>query len=513
MNNILKILKKTRRTRIFLGTPAFVVFLLVLTIILSSCDGSYMPRPKDVNYFEGTKGLESAFLEEAPPDEIYENSTFNINLFLENRGAFDVVDENYGIISISFDPFYVDVSDLTELRNADSIDVSKNGIVVKGIQLYGKSKYFPTGSETFLSFPNFKTKGIKGQREQPRTQIFSSLCYPYVTTLSDLVCIDLNIYGQNLRKQVCSQQDLSFADQGAPLAVMRVEVENQPAGSDVVRPVFTIHVRNRGSGSVLSSTYNAADFERVCSFNDLYREDFNTVNIRAILSNTKELVCFPNPIRLFDGEGFTRCKVRDEDLIIGHQNYETPLTVNLSYIYLTSISREIEIKRLSIYGGSSVPSDACLPYQIQVGGGCEIKCNYCATHPGAGECQPVSDPQRPGHQILFQKGFACQCSLKECGSLYPNGLCVPQSGFCPGASYCCLPKCKSSEVRLDDGKCYSKCSTSTCSEARQDDCACGSGTESTGYKKVAKGRYCCPKDKGGYADKTSCDNACAAVSA
>lgn len=470
-------------------------FLISCIFILSSC--SYTPHIIDVNYYEGIRGLEMEFLVDSPPDELYEDSPFNINLFVENRGAFDVIGEHYGVVSISFDPFYIDVSGLEDISE---IDLSSNGIVFKGVQLPGKSRYYPGGTETIMSFPNFRTKEIVGQREEPSTQIFTSLCYPYTTQFAKLVCIDLNIYGQNLRKQVCSQQDLSLSDQGAPLAITLIEIENQPVGGDAVRPVFTIYVQNKGSGNVLSPAYNAVELERVCSFTDLNKEDFNTVEVRSILSHSKELDCEPNPIRLFNGQGFTRCSVRDEDLVLGHQNYETPLAVNLSYVYLTSVSEKIEIKRLNIYGGSTSPLDQCLPSEVPVGDHCISRCLYCAQHPGDGSCQPVSSK----FHIDFQEGFNCQCSSKSCNELYPKGLCVPFGGYCPGASYCCLPECRFGEV-LINGECYPKCSSSDCAKASKD-CACG--TEELGYVVIAENIFCCPELKQGYTDETSCEQAC-----
>ncbi|MBW2990444.1 hypothetical protein KY348_01935 [Candidatus Woesearchaeota archaeon] len=479
----------------FFSSSFFILVLLCISLLLSGC-----PRPPTpVNFFEGTHGLEIRFLEHAPPDEIYENSSFNVNFYVENRGARDVVGENHGILSISFDPFYITTNNL---GSANNLEISENGIIFRGIQLPGKSMYYPTGTDLVINIPNFETTGITGQREQPTTQIFSSLCYPYTTQFAHLVCVDLNMLGHDARQQVCYQRDLSLTDQGAPVAITQVQVENQPAGGNVVRPVFTIHVQNKGSGNVLSPAINSAEFERVCTFQELYKEDFNTIDIRAFLSGSKELVCTPNPIRLFEGQGFSRCSMDDSDLTVAHQNYETPLTINLSYVYLTSISKEIKIKRLNVYGDITSPEDEILTYEVQPG---VTRCEYCTNNRGgiAGSipCQPPN-----AYKIEYQEGFDCKCSFRTCEKLYPKGLCVPFSYFCPGASYCCLPECRSSEVRIN-GECYPKCSKcpSLESGARRD-CACG--TEETGYIVVAEGEFCCPDAMQGYPDKESCDAAC-----
>src|SRR4030043_751652 len=472
---------------------ASLFLLVIIAFFLSSCD--FTPTTKEPNYFQGIKGLEISFLDNSPPKEVYEESTFPVNINVENRGAFDVIDDYYGILSLSFDPFYVELFDVSTGGN---LQVGKSSLILKGIQLYGKSKYHPTGRETFLSFPNFKAKPITGQREQPTTQLSATLCYPYKTTPSRMICVDMNIYGENLRTQSCYEQDLALTDQGAPVAITKVEVENQPAGRDLIRPVFTVHVQNMGSGSVLTPYDNPTDLERVCTFQDLYREDFNTINVEALLSHSTRLECSPNPIKLFDNQGTTRCQVSDENLLLGYQNYETPLTVQLSYVYLTSISRKFDVKRLNIYGDIINPEDELLPYEIQPG---VIRCDYCAEHAGAGVCQPQSS--KP---IYFQKGFSCQCSFETCSKLYPDGLCVPFPNFCPGASYCCMPACTSSQIRsLTDGKCYSKCLELECLKTSKS-CACG--TEDGGYEIIESSKFCCPDTKQEYDNQEECKQAC-----
>ncbi|KYK24594.1 hypothetical protein AYK26_03390 [Euryarchaeota archaeon SM23-78] len=476
-----------------------VILIISMAFFLTGCP----PRNgrDDLDFFKGREGFELEFLEQAPPDEIFEESTFGINLFVENSGAFDVIDYNYAILSIGFDPFYIDAS---EFQSTTALDVRDSSLVLKGIQLPGKSIYYPRGLDAILSFPGFKTKKIMGQREQPDTQIYCSLCYPYKTQFSQLVCVDFNVFGQNLRDQVCYQEDLALSDQGAPVAITHIEVENQPiSGGNAVRPVFTIQVRNVGSGNVLSPIYNAAELERVCSFQNLNREDFNTVSVRAVLSATKELECNPNPIQLFREEGLTRCQVRDQDLALGYQNYQTPLSINLSYTYRTSVSKDVSIKRLDVYGGPPGPAPECLPSEVMVGGRCISRCYACGENPTS-DCQPSNSK----YHINFQSGFACQCTFSTCDKLYPKGLCVPFSGYCPGTSYCCIPECRSSEVRdPTTGRCYSKCSK--CSAASRD-CACG--TDSIGYNIISAGKYCCTENKSPYNDKASCEDACASSS-
>ncbi len=476
-----------------------ILSAVLLSFLLSSCN--YTPSPREVNYYTGIQGLELDFMENAPPEEVLEDSYFNINLFLENRGAFNVINENHAILSVGFDPYYVDAS---EIPSSSYVEKSKNSIILRGIQLPGKSRYYPAGSQTIIGISNFKTKQVQGQREEPSTELFASLCYPYTTVFSDFICVDMNVQATDVRRQVCQEQDLILADQGAPVAITRIEVENQPAGKDVVtgdpqvRPVFTIHLKNKGSGSVLSPVNNPGELDRVCSFQDLKQGDFSTVRVSALLSNSKHLICQPETVRLYGGEGFTRCQVSDEDLMLGYQNYQTSLSVNMSYVYLTSSSKEISIERLNPMGGSREPLPQCLPSEIQEGTACISKCLFCSQHPDDARCQP----QNAEYHIDFQQGFACQCSAKKCNELYPVGLCVPFAGFCPGASYCCLTQCSSSEI-LFQGKCYP-----VCCECRDDNMECLCGTAESNYKIMPKDEFCCPDTSQSFTSKADCESAC-----
>ena len=110
-------------------SKAILSFLMLIMLFLTAC-GGFVPQPQDINYFEGTKGIEIEFLENGPPRELYENATFNVNLMLENKGAYDVVYDQYGILSISYDPFYID---LTYVPNQPEIIQTDNGLMFRGI--------------------------------------------------------------------------------------------------------------------------------------------------------------------------------------------------------------------------------------------------------------------------------------------------------------------------------------------------------------------------------------------
>jgi hypothetical protein len=489
-------MKMKTKLRILISLAA----LAILAAMLSSCQPG-IPKYDDIDYHKGSEGLSMIMTNEASLDEIYEGTNFVYSLTLENRGAYDVEGDNQAILAVGFDPYYLTVTQ-PESQGKNMV-FGKSNIIVKQLSLMGKSRYYPSGSKVFFYFPYFKTKEIEGQRSKPETQIFSSLCYPYSTTLSAMACIDFDIYHENTRSQVCTQQDISSSNQGAPVAITQVEVENLPTGSNMVRPVFTVHVQNIGDGTILSPVDNSAEVERVCTDQQLSStQDFNQVGIDAWLSNNIKLECTPNKIRMTETEGLSRCVVKDEDLekaITWRQNYLSPLTVNLTYIYMSTIRKNIQIKRINPYGDlSSQATGGCSGFQITQGDKCINKCDYCAEHPQDAMCSPPS----ARFPIQWNSGFGCRCSASTCDNLYPKGLCVPFSAFCPPASYCCSNACSASEIRgAEDGKCYPKCTTS-CTKITAP-CVCGDDI----HQSIASAGDYCSKGFSIYKDKAACDAA------
>ncbi|MBN2141908.1 hypothetical protein JW711_01130 [Candidatus Woesearchaeota archaeon] len=498
LSNVSRVSRVSRRSFTIISVLAIAIMVLFL---LPGCIRTG-PQYKDVNYFTGSDGLTLDFMNDQDLDEIYENSNFALSLIIENKGAHSISEEEYGILTIGYDPFYISVNQEAKQGGKETLVLGKGSVIMKGFQLEGKSMYYPQGSDYFLHFPYFWTKNVTGQRAKPTTQIFASLCYPYTTVLSEMVCIDYDIYGDNTRSQVCRQQDLSLSDQGAPVAITLVEVENQPIGSNLVRPVFTVHVQNVGRGTVLTPTDTSLGIEKACAVEEMDAKDFNMIGIEAVLSNNIPLECAPNRIRLTDEEGYARCSVGADniDKILSYkQNYEAPLTINLSYLYMNTLEKEIEVKRINPYGDlASQSTEGCLPFQVESGDGCVNKCDYCAQNPTDASCNPSGLK----YEIQWNSNFGCKCSAQTCDRLYPDGFCNPFPNLCPPASYCCTNECKSSEVRLEayGDACYLKCSTGCRQESK--DCACG--TEETGYNLLKAGQYC-DKSGGIHDDKESCD--------
>jgi len=376
---------------------------------------------RDINYYEGDDGLVMEFLENAPPTEVYETSEFPIKIMIFNKGAFDVINKNHAELTMTYDGFYLEEADSQGFKSFFGTDPDLITDNPDFINLTGKSPAYPNGNFMLFSLGSLKASTIKGTREMPETSISLNLCYPYNTTMVDTVCVDTNLYKENLRTQVCEATDLNLRDQGAPVAVKQVEVEMQPVAG-MVRPVFVVHVENVGGGNLLAPGEN-------CLLQSKKRNSWNQANISAYLSNIT-LDCSPKNIRLIEDEGYTRCYVPNDALISGIDSYMASITVYLNYVYLNTISKELQINRVSSFDFTFRDSFECESHQVKdpVDDRCMSKCEACARFPEHEMCQMLEVP--------ISSGFACVCSVEQCSNLKNDNRCTFENVCAPG-SYCC----------------------------------------------------------------------------
>jgi hypothetical protein len=245
-----------------------IIPLVIALLLLAGC-GSRTPEYKDVNYFEGSDGVTFEFMENSPPERVFTGRSFPIAVMLSNKGAWNLAGDFYGSVSISYDPFYFE-----EPEQSKSALEGKRG----RIELRGKSAYWPTGEERIETFAFLHPKDIS-PRAGAESTVMVSLCYPYATLLTTQVCVDADPYNLDEREQICEGEDLTFTDQGAPVAVTFIDYESIPAGVEeisalsyapttvdgqfavheietleaqaLIRPVFEIHIEDVGDGHVV----------------------------------------------------------------------------------------------------------------------------------------------------------------------------------------------------------------------------------------------------------------------
>ncbi len=423
-----------RAGRCFLKT-VLIAFLFGTLLITTACAGFTGGKGGDFNtdFHKGKKGVEVRFSEGTVPKEVFEDTPFTPQMIIENKGATSLPPGN-SLLSLTFDNFYLGYARPHDYNNK----FNENGLlyqpsifmVVNLFSLEGKSMYYPDGERKALPLAELKAKSIRGQRESPTTTIRSSICYNYNTLAVREVCVNLNAFSENERDQVCQGKEVSVGGTGGPVILDRIESEPTPVRveqTSVVRPRFILHFTKARGGTVVSP--KKEKLKRACMLEGLKKKEFNAFRIETFLGSS-ELKCTPELVELKEGEGSARCWLPDEDVkeLIGKtSNYYSTLTVNASYLYKKTISKEVRIKRLPGDQGSGPSgelSDAQkqeVPYYKNG----EQLCTYCQSHPDDEDC-PESVPE----------GYSCSCSRDQCYKSENRDDCV-FAKMCAGTNYCC----------------------------------------------------------------------------
>jgi len=295
-------------------------------MFISGCSSGSGPSSSisSADAHKGSDGIIMEFMDNAPSDEIYEGSEFYASTLVQNKGAFDV---KKGYLVLGVEQGYISAENNGEMYN-----------------LNGKSISNILGGQEVFEF-KLRSGKIDKQSEQHKTNIFLTTCYEYQTDAGADVCIDPDFYGMNPLQKACEVKDSSFKDQGAPVAVTKIEQGMLQEGN-LVKPEFIIYVQNKGKGAVIDSS----KVKDVCSSTGLDYKAWNTIYVEAYLFG-KQLDCKPKSdgskrgyIRLKGEEDFVKC-VDEEGIERGGPAYTTPLKIVLNYGYAETISKEIVVKR------------------------------------------------------------------------------------------------------------------------------------------------------------------------
>ena len=362
--------------------------ILIFALIIAGCgtygngssSGSFSPfgsspskKIPELNVFVGTQGLTSEFVKNAPPQKVFESSSFPILLRIRNIGSFSIDGKNqlskYGTyLSIGRERDYIPelkIEEQNRMKTYDSIE-SDN---LAQFFIDGKTQTNPKGEEITVPV-NAQTGKLDPQSENKQSTMTATLCYPYKTTLSTTVCIDPDIAGVRPGKKVCDVKILSFGGgQGAPVAVKIIEPQMIPeADKDIIKPQFLIFVENVGRGNPV----NINNYNNACNnmdFNDPKKKDeirniWNVAFLRAYSSGKEgenQLICCPNIngecdekesntdkiagfIRFHDKKDYARCIFKN-GVPRNSDAFTSPLRVEIDYGYVQTISANFFIQK------------------------------------------------------------------------------------------------------------------------------------------------------------------------
>lgn len=281
-----------------------IIILLLITFFSFGCVRRPPPslEPELIEYHKGTDGLVMEFLQNAPPDEVWENSEFSVGIELKNKGAWPI--ESGSVVISGFVPDYISIEPLE-----------------KTIDLQGKSPGYPEGDYSVI---NFRAKNInipKGSKEYTDS-IIARAYYDYQTDATVDVCINPFIYSYvKTRETVCEIRDISVSGgQGAPVAITSVKEKISPP-NEGMSVEFLIEIKNVGPGEVLGK-----------------------VRLEGAKLANRLISCSPQLLDMKKGEKTIRCKTTiDKE----KGAYLAPLSLSLSYTYTSKINKKIRITTLT----------------------------------------------------------------------------------------------------------------------------------------------------------------------
>lgn len=299
------------------------IFLLLLITILSGCTllptiptkgGTTIPETRT-----GTQGVEITFMNNAPPNEVFENQLFEIYFGIENKGATDIINGVY----------VLGVSDDFEVPDASYGSVS----------LKGKSLQYPFGESQFFVVKT-RARELAAQLQRLQSTISVDVCYPYKTPVSSSVCINPEFGVVTKPVTVCTPTTQSLGSQGAPIAVTQIEAplilpHENPM---FIKPQIIVHVKNVGKGLVVAKE----KVRDACTQRGV-KEGYDLVRMTGTLSDLP-LDCSPQNVQLSAQDTTVVCTL-NAGLEKSRGSHLAVLNLNVDYGYITKKSRPITIKR------------------------------------------------------------------------------------------------------------------------------------------------------------------------
>lgn len=358
------------------NTTKILLILIIMMMLLQGCTTNN--RPVTFNKYQGNSGIDLKFIANGPPSTVYEGTEIKILLEIWNRGAYDILQNEtnkdkseHARINVRFDPIY-----FTETPQNNDFKSMFPG----GTSLLGKSEMWPQGERIIIPFTTLIVNKIPGTRETPTTNIEATVCYPYRTYISQTICIDKDIYGVEERPICRSIPRYTYSNQGAPIAISKIEVDLIPTGysesqvqtrevifdeqgfmedlGEVTRkerimfiePVFRIYARNVGKGDAFILK-EEANKDLACNFTKSFEvREHNKVKLVNATLDGHKLDCGENAsINLANPNHFITCRLKpdtgDELQTYARQNEEQQFIAELEYYYTESITKQITIQR------------------------------------------------------------------------------------------------------------------------------------------------------------------------
>ncbi|MBI4139591.1 hypothetical protein HY483_01370 [Candidatus Woesearchaeota archaeon] len=299
-------------------TRILTIILLIFLILLTASCGL---QTRTTQVEKGTEGLYTKIFA-GNNNILYEDTTGTINVDVENRGAGEV---NHGILVLNVPEQFIEIP-----RDQQ-----------KELLLAGRSIDQPVGEQITYTF-NVKIREITSEKKDIPTIISASTCYQYKTTASPTVCIQM----PDDSKPECKERTVLLGGQGGPLAITSVETTTIPSEGDMVMPIITIKIQNKGRGIVLepSTVLNAClSTSEKAQENKALIEAFIDHKGRMLTCN-KEKTQGETSIKIDEGTTTITCKY-DQGIPKSEGTHTSQIIINLAYGYYDITTQKIVIKK------------------------------------------------------------------------------------------------------------------------------------------------------------------------
>lgn len=285
------------------------IILLSLLLFLTACT-STPEKALQHNFKQGYGNLIITTIENAPPETIYPNSNFKINVKLENQGAYDLI--NGKIKILGFDEKYI------FLEKIEKEIISSEGENF----LQGKNVFNPSGDLAFIEF-EAQSRDVFPGAESYNANYFIKTEYDYKTELTQTVCLNPKTY--EVYDSGCKvEPKISLNGQGSPLAITQLEEIIYSGSNPQVE--FRFFLGNKGKGRIKQvhlDQAKLADKSLECEFQNNPGPNKNTFDFKEEQEVT--LIC--------------------KKMLEKQKSYETTLFLDLSFTYSLQEKKKITLQK------------------------------------------------------------------------------------------------------------------------------------------------------------------------
>ena len=302
-----------------------ILILFILGCIPLTQEPTEEQIVSDAEFRTGNEGLRLDFVENIPPDRLYDIEPFAAMLEITNEGTATVGGAGDRVYLSGFDP-----------------------ALIQGISITGEQIPKIEGRSLYVREPGIDTVVFKGtlrditslRMDKYKTKIVATACYGYETIANAGVCIDPDPYSPTAKQKVCTPETVTLGTQGAPIAIDEIEVIPSKGTTR-----FRIHISNVGYGNVFRQGLNylqkCSPYSTGLTFDEV---DYVQVGDIIIAGTNIKPSCKPldqtGHIRLTNGEATLICELKG---IRGTTPYMTSISAILRYGYRNAIFKDLDI--------------------------------------------------------------------------------------------------------------------------------------------------------------------------